>query len=58
LTFYKAVEPQFIEQCEYGRRLARGGDQDPQAIGTARLMRARLVTRSPHRRSRGRLAEL
>ena len=40
LAFYKAVEPQFIEQCEYGRRLPRGGDQDPQAIGTARLLRA------------------
>src|SRR6516165_8847791 len=41
LAFYKAVEPQFIEQCEYGRRLPRGGDQDPQATGTARLLRAR-----------------
>src|SRR5215467_1376179 len=41
LAFYKAVEPQFIEQCKYGRRLARGGDQDPQAIGTARLLRPR-----------------
>src|SRR5215813_9590858 len=39
LAFYKAVEPQFIEQCEYRRRLARGGDQEPEAIGTARLLR-------------------
>ena len=41
LAFYKAVEPQFIEQCEYGRRLARGGDQEAEPVGTARLLRPR-----------------
>ena len=48
LAFYKAVEPQFIEQCEYGRRLARGGDQEAEPVGTARLLRPRRCMSSEH----------
>jgi hypothetical protein len=41
LSFDKAVEPQFVEQCEHAGRLPPGRAQEPEAIGPTGFLRAR-----------------
>src|SRR5262249_25837179 len=49
LAFDKAVASQCIEKCNGGRRLTGGGNQEAEAINTARLLRLR--RKRPRRRA-------